>query len=150
MRLFEFCLAAWTVCWKANLHFKQSRLHYSCGGVTVCGLQECGVFLLSRQGCEFKASLYEDGSLRGASGAKFQQPQQWVNSCWATLGHQKKIKKTQAYKMVRWKLQSPSWCNTHAFIKPCRYCTRRCLCFITVKSTAWNKVFRIHDVVQND
>ena len=27
MRLFEFCLAAWTVCWKANLHFKQSVTH---------------------------------------------------------------------------------------------------------------------------
>ena len=53
------------------------------------------------QGCEFKASLLEDGSLKGANGDKFQQPQQWVSSCWATLGHQKKIKKTHAYKMVR-------------------------------------------------
>ena len=73
----------------------------SYAGVIVCGLHEYGVFLLSQQGCEFKASLHEDGSLRGTSGAKFQQPQQWVNSCWATLGHQKKIKKMQAYKMVR-------------------------------------------------
>lgn len=74
------------------------------GRVCWNSLTRVGLFLhcawMCMQGCEFKASLLGDGSVRGGNGSKFHQPQQWMNSCWAALGHQKSIKKKQAYRSV--------------------------------------------------
>ena len=57
-------------------------------------------FCLPMQGCEFRATLLEDGILETENSKTFPTPQQWLNSCWAALGHQKKLNKKQSYKTV--------------------------------------------------
>ena len=53
------------------------------------------------QGCEFKASLLGDGSLKDSLSNQHQLPQQWFKSCWAKLGHtHKKPNRKSTYTSV--------------------------------------------------
>ena len=56
------------------------------------------------QGCEFKCSLLESGSLQtpGTAGTCcYRTPNQWLNSCWSQLGqHKHSVKSKFAFKNV--------------------------------------------------
>ncbi|KAL5473205.1 hypothetical protein EMCRGX_G027657 [Ephydatia muelleri] len=79
--------------------------------VPLTSLIKCGLLLPNDDaiscnllGCEFKASLFHDGRLKSQpDGKMFQTPHQWITSCWAILGHEKRCNKKQAYKAMFYK-----------------------------------------------
>ena len=44
--------------------------------------------------------MTQDGSVVSQDGQRFSQLPQWVNSCWATLGHNKRVDRKTAYTKV--------------------------------------------------
>ncbi|XP_065900008.1 uncharacterized protein [Dysidea avara] len=54
-------------------------------------------------GCQFTGSVTQDGSVVSQDGQRFSQLPQWVNSCWATLGHNKRVDRKTAYTKVTYK-----------------------------------------------
>ena len=152
----EFSLAAWTVCWKQTfiLNWKSptvqdayfSQYHSLVMLGWLCVVCKSTVFLYSlnrvvnsRPHC--MKMVLSEGPVEPSSSS----PNSGSTHAGPHLGTRKRSRRRR---LTKWWDEDcslpPDVCsNTCAFIEPCRYCTRRCLCSITVKSTAWNKVFRM-------
>ena len=52
------------------------------------------------QGCQFIGSLASNGNIISQDGRHFSNPAQWLNNCWSTLGHNKRVDRRSAYSKV--------------------------------------------------
>ena len=52
------------------------------------------------QGCQFIGSLASNGNIISQDGRHFSNPAQWLNNCWTTLGHNKRVDRRTAYSKV--------------------------------------------------
>lgn len=52
------------------------------------------------QGCQFQVSILPNGQLLDSNRKTHSSPQRWLTFCWSVLGHDKRINRRQAYKMV--------------------------------------------------
>ena len=52
------------------------------------------------QGCQFIGSLASNGNIINQDGRHFSNPAQWLNNCWSTLGHNKRVDRRSAYSKV--------------------------------------------------